>query len=96
MPLIDNFICICGLGMVESMLEPHLKNEAGSSQVDVGVFFFILGGFYMFGAIATGYVSLVMLPLYVYANVFRVMMFFRSKSSLRHPVSTFDPCGLHL
>jgi hypothetical protein len=57
MPFIDNFICICGNGMIESMLEPHMINEAGSSQLDVGVTFFILGGFYMLGAITTGYVS---------------------------------------
>jgi len=47
MPFIDNFICFCGDGMIESMLEPHMKDEAGSSQIDVGVAFLILGGLYM-------------------------------------------------
>ena len=26
MPFIDNFICFAGNGMIESMLEPHLKS----------------------------------------------------------------------
>jgi hypothetical protein len=33
LPFLDNFVCFCGNGMIESMLEPHLKEEAGASQV---------------------------------------------------------------
>ena len=32
MPVFDNFVCCCGSGMIESMLEPHMKNEAGLTQ----------------------------------------------------------------
>ena len=39
------------------MLEPHLKNEAEGSQMEVGVAFFIIGGFYTFSSIVTGMVS---------------------------------------
>ena len=55
MPFIDNLICFCGTGMVESMLEPHLKS-AGATQMQVGLTFFILGGVYMFLTPVTGYV----------------------------------------
>ena len=44
---LDVFICITGHGMIESMLEPHLKRIAMASQAEVGVSFFILGGVYM-------------------------------------------------
>jgi hypothetical protein len=57
MPFIDNFICFCGDGMIESMLEPHMKVTAGSSQLDVGVAFIILGAVYMSCSIIAGFVS---------------------------------------
>lgn len=44
--------------MIESMLEPHLKREAGATQADVGVTFLILGGVYMFSSPIGGLVSL--------------------------------------
>ena len=44
---LDVFIGITGYGMIQSMLEPHLKRKAMASQVEVGVSFFILGGVYM-------------------------------------------------
>ena len=44
---LDVFICITGNGMIESMLEPHLKRKAMASQTEVGVSFFILGGLFM-------------------------------------------------
>jgi len=47
LPYLDNFFCFCGNGMIESMLEPHLKRKAGATQADVGVTFLILGGVYM-------------------------------------------------
>ena len=57
-PYIDNFICFCGNGMVESMLEPHLKNsEAMASQFQVSMTFLLLGGSYMLTAPSAGWVS---------------------------------------
>jgi hypothetical protein len=43
--------------MIESMLEPHMKNEAGSTQMDVGLAFLILGGLYMIMSVTAGFVS---------------------------------------
>ena len=57
MPFIDNLVCFCGNGMIESMLEPHLKDAAGATQTDVGLTFLILGGVYMATTPITGYVS---------------------------------------
>ena len=56
MPFLDNFICFCGNGMIESMLEPHLKDSAGANQTEVGLTFLILGGVYMATTPITGYV----------------------------------------
>ena len=44
---LDHFICFTGTGMIEAMLEPHLKRKAIASQAEVGVSFFLLGGVYM-------------------------------------------------
>jgi hypothetical protein len=44
-PILDNFFCFSGSGTIASMLEPHLKNKAGGSQMEVGIAFFIIGGF---------------------------------------------------
>ena len=57
LPYLDNFFCFCGNGMIESMLEPHLKRKAGATQADVGVTFLILGGVYMFSSPIGGLVS---------------------------------------
>ena len=56
-PYLDNFVCSCGNGMIESMLEPHLKRKAGADQTDVGVTFFILGAVYIFSSLIGGLVS---------------------------------------
>jgi hypothetical protein len=56
MPVFDNFVCFCGFGMIESMLQSHMKNNAKSSQLDVGMTFLILGGHYMVSSIITGLV----------------------------------------
>jgi hypothetical protein len=56
MPFIDNFICFCGDGMIESMLEPHMKSAAESTQLEVGVAFLILGGLYMVCSLLAGLV----------------------------------------
>ena len=55
MPFIDNFICFCGNGMVEAMLEPHLK-DAGATQTQVGLSFLISGALYMCTTPLAGYV----------------------------------------
>ena len=58
MPFLDNFICFCGNGMIESMLEPHLKDSAGANQTQVGLTFLILGGVYMATTPITGFVRI--------------------------------------
>merc|ERR1719210_1337441 len=55
MPFIDNFICFCGNGMVEAMLEPHLK-DAGATQTQVGLSFLISGALYMCTTPVAGYI----------------------------------------
>ena len=66
MPFLDNFICFCGNGMIESMLEPHLKDAAGATQTEVGLTFLILGGVYMATTPITGYVSLKVFWIFQY------------------------------
>ena len=44
--------------MIESMLEPHLKDSAGANQTEVGLTFLILGGVYMATTPITGYVRI--------------------------------------
>ena len=53
LPFMDLFAALCGNGMLESMLEPHLK-YAGASTVDVGVSFLIFGCCYMLGNVLFG------------------------------------------
>ncbi len=57
LPYLDNFMCFTGNGMIEAMLEPHLKREAGATQFDVAMTFLILGGCYMLTTPIWGYVS---------------------------------------
>ena len=40
LPFVDLFAALCGNGMLESMLEPHLSS-AGASTIDVGVSFLV-------------------------------------------------------
>ncbi len=56
MPFVDNFICFCGNGMIEAMLEPHLKEAAGATQTQVGNSFLTLGALYMVSTPIAGYV----------------------------------------
>ena len=56
LPLLDVFVCSFGIGMVESMLEPHLC-EAGADITQVGITFLIFGGVYMVSSPFVGYVS---------------------------------------
>jgi hypothetical protein len=51
--------------MIESMLEPHLKRNAGASQGDVGLTFFILGGVYMISSPIVGLVSFINLQIFL-------------------------------
>ncbi len=55
-PYLDNFVCLAGAGMIESMLDPYAKNVAGASQTDVGNIFLCLGAMYMVNTPITGYV----------------------------------------
>ena len=56
LPFVDLFAALCGNGMLESMLEPHLR-AAHAETVDVGVTFVIFGCCYMLGNIFFGTVS---------------------------------------
>ena len=68
LPYLDNFFCFCGNGMIESMLEPHLKGKANATQGDVGITFFILGAVYMVSCPIGGWVSFYILLLIIWSN----------------------------
>ena len=53
LPFLDLFAALCGNGMLESMLEPHLK-YAGAGTVQVGVSFLVFGCCYMLGNVLFG------------------------------------------
>jgi len=42
--------------MIEAMLEPHMKEVANSTQIDVGLAFLIIGGLYMGFSLISGVV----------------------------------------
>ena len=46
-----------GTGMIESMLEPHLKDTAGASQTEIGITFMIYAIVYTVAGLGAGYVS---------------------------------------
>ena len=46
-----------GTGMIESMLEPHLKDKAGASQTEIGITFMIYAIVYTVAGLGAGYVS---------------------------------------
>ena len=57
-PFVDNALCFAGYGMVESFLEPHLKNsEAHATQTEVGNVFLIVGAAYTITTLPTGTVQ---------------------------------------
>ena len=57
----DNALCFAGYGMVESFLEPHLKNsEANATQTEVGIVFLIVGAAYTVTTIPTGTVHYIL------------------------------------
>ena len=53
LPFIDLFAAMCGNGMLESMLQPHLKIY-GASKIDVGITFLLYGCFYMVANLIVG------------------------------------------
>ena len=53
MPFVDLFAGLCGVGMIESMLEPHLR-ETGASTLTIGLSFLGFGCSYMIGNIVFG------------------------------------------
>ena len=55
MPFLDLFAAMCGNGMLESMLEPHLK-DYGASEMDVGITFLVYGCLYMGASLIVGQV----------------------------------------
>ena len=57
LPLFDNFVIVNGSGILESMLEPHMKNFAGANQSEVGLAFLLLGGSYLLISLISGFVS---------------------------------------
>ena len=59
LPLVDNFMCYCGYGMLEAMLEPHMMKTVNATQKHVGIAFLISGIVYMCLTIIVGYVSMV-------------------------------------
>ena len=55
-PFVDLFSALCGNGMLESMLEPHLR-ETGASTIDIGVSFLVFGCCYSIGNMLFGSVG---------------------------------------
>ena len=55
-PFLDLFAGLCGVGMIESMLEPHLR-ESGASTMGVGLSFLAFGFCHMAGAMLLGQVT---------------------------------------
>ena len=55
---VDNLICFMGNGMIDSMLEPHLRDAVGATQIEIGVTFMIDGIVYTISGIGAGYVSI--------------------------------------
>ena len=59
---VDLFCALCGFGMLESMLEPHLR-ATGAKPIDVGVSFLLFGCCYMIGNMLFGVVNLLLTML---------------------------------
>ena len=56
MPFVDNFTCFLVNGMIQSMLEPHLR-QLGANVDQIGTVFLVQGCTYMVSAIVSGLVS---------------------------------------
>ena len=72
---VDNVICFMGTGMIESMLEPHMKENANASQTDVGLTFMIYALVYTVAGLSAGYVNK------EYRNHYVVGLFFKRRGS---------------
>ena len=59
LPFLDLFAGLCGVGMIESMLEPHLR-EYGASILYVGLSFLAFGFGHMAGTLLFGQVIMVL------------------------------------
>ena len=70
MPHLDNAVCYAGFGMIESMLEPHMRQTVEATQRQVGNAFLISGVVYMFLTILVGYVSIFVWDLKLYCIYF--------------------------
>ena len=62
---VDNLICFMGTGMIESMLEPHMKEKANASSFEIGLTFMIYALVYTVAGLAAGYVSNIQWLLYM-------------------------------
>ena len=58
LPFLDIFFSFFGNGMIESMLEPHLREDANATQTEIGITFLLLGGPYMVASPIMGYVRI--------------------------------------
>ena len=56
LPFIDIFSALCGNGMLESMLAPHLR-ETGATTIGIGVSFVVFGCCFIIGSTFFGFVS---------------------------------------
>ena len=53
LPFVDLCAAVCGNGMLESMLEPHLKSVEAST-LDIGLSFLAFGCGYLLGFVLIG------------------------------------------
>ena len=54
---VDNLICFMGTGMIEAMLEPHMKEKVNATQNEIGLAFAIYAVAYTVSGVGAGYVS---------------------------------------
>ena len=71
MPFVDLFAALCGNGMLESMLEPHLK-ATGASTLDVGISFLVFGCCYMLGNMFFGQVAIYIYSFQIYSGIIQM------------------------
>ncbi len=81
LPYVDNFICFSGNGMIVAMIEPHIKNNAGGTQMDVVVAFLTMGGCYMLTTPIWGYVRTNNKELFLVQYVIGTVLYMEKSSS---------------
>jgi hypothetical protein len=59
LPFLGNFVSVSGVGLLDSMLEPYMKNVAGATQMEVGMAFLLLGTFYTISNPIAGWVNFI-------------------------------------